>query len=341
MYMNYKNAQAKELVKKNHIPNVNLLLKISLGLVLFTIISSVLVYADSTLVDVDGKSFDLNYSANGVTVDSVSADLDFLSLTLGVQVTEPDAVLELTLDRSFFDSVSENGDQPFMVLVDGDDISFAETLTTDTSRTLRISLPTGTEDVEIFGTVFANPVSESADQVTLTEEPSSQVPEDVNVVQIKQIPAEFVDESKDPKIYVQRYLNEPSYKSWFEENYPDYTFYEALGISESDYDSIVASLSEPVETPIVEETPIVKETPSVECGPGTVLKDSECVLDERCGTGTMMIDGVCEVVESEQPETVKPGMGKELITGIIAAFVIAGIVGIILGIISKGSRSKN
>ena len=91
----------------------------------------------------------------------------------------------------------------------------------------------------------------------------------------------------------------------------------------------------------VEEILVIDTSPSVECGPGTMLKDGECVLDERCGPGTMMVDGICEVVESQETETVRPGMGKELITGIIAAFVLAGIVGIILGIVAKGSRRKN
>jgi VIT1/CCC1 family predicted Fe2+/Mn2+ transporter len=34
-------------------------------------------------------------------------------------------------------------------------------------------------------------------------------------------------------------------------------------------------------------------------------------------------------------------MGKELITGVIAAIVIAGIVGIILGVIAKASKKNN
>ena len=40
----------------------------------------------------------------------------------------------------------------------------------------------------------------------------------------------FVDESKDPWSYVDRYHNEASYKEWFDENYPDYTIYEAVNL---------------------------------------------------------------------------------------------------------------
>ena len=42
----------------------------------------------------------------------------------------------------------------------------------------------------------------------------------------------FVDESKDTQSYIDRYNNEPDYKDWFDENYPDYTIYEAVGATE-------------------------------------------------------------------------------------------------------------
>jgi len=41
----------------------------------------------------------------------------------------------------------------------------------------------------------------------------------------------FVDESKDPQSYVDRYNNEESYREWFDENYPDYTIEEAVGVT--------------------------------------------------------------------------------------------------------------
>jgi len=42
--------------------------------------------------------------------------------------------------------------------------------------------------------------------------------------------ASFVDKSKDPQYYIERYNNEPKYKKWFDENYPNYSsIYEAVG----------------------------------------------------------------------------------------------------------------
>jgi parallel beta-helix repeat protein len=43
--------------------------------------------------------------------------------------------------------------------------------------------------------------------------------------------ASFVDKSKDPQLYIDRYNNEASYKEWFHENYPQYkTIHEAVGL---------------------------------------------------------------------------------------------------------------
>ena len=43
--------------------------------------------------------------------------------------------------------------------------------------------------------------------------------------------ASFVDKSKKPQSYVDRYNNEPSYKKWFDENYPQYDSIEqAVGL---------------------------------------------------------------------------------------------------------------
>ena len=41
--------------------------------------------------------------------------------------------------------------------------------------------------------------------------------------------AGFVDASKDPKYYVDRYYNEPKYASWFDRNYPGLTIESAVG----------------------------------------------------------------------------------------------------------------
>lgn len=62
----------------------------------------------------------------------------------------------------------------------------------------------------------SEPISSSTSIITTTTEPK----------------ASFVDESKDPQSYVDRYNNEPEYKAWFDENYPQYSsIEEAVGLT--------------------------------------------------------------------------------------------------------------
>ena len=42
--------------------------------------------------------------------------------------------------------------------------------------------------------------------------------------------ASFVDQTKDPQSYVDKYNNELAYKEWFDKNYPEYTIYDAVGL---------------------------------------------------------------------------------------------------------------
>ena len=48
----------------------------------------------------------------------------------------------------------------------------------------------------------------------------------------------FVDTTKDPQSYIDRYNNEPIYKEWFDTNYPNTTIYDAVGIKEPDLKKI-------------------------------------------------------------------------------------------------------
>ena len=330
-----------------HLANGNSLLKISLGLIFFTILSSAFVYAETMSVDVEGTSYDIDYTVTGMSVSGIESDLDFISLILTVDVTDSPGILEITFDRSFYDSVYQGLDDEFIVIADGGlEPTFTETGTNPQSRTLRIELPSGTQDVEIIGSVFGRTIEE------VPSEPEETVSE-------KQIPAAFVDSSKDLKFYVERYVTESSYKDWFEENYSDYTFHEALDISKSELDKLIVEIEDEQSESIPVETPA--ETPkTTECGEGTILEDGVCVLDERCGEGTILEDGVCvldercgegtiledgvcvvELQTSAPKETSFKGLGKELGYGVIAAFVVTGAVAIILALMSKASKSRD
>ena len=135
---------------------------------------------------------------------------------------------------------------------------------------------------------------------TKEPEPKTKEPTDLGL-------AAFVDETKDPQYYVDRYNNEASYKKWFDDNYSEYSsIYEAVGLEEpkeilpfvdetkdpqyyvdrynneasykkwfddnySEYSSIyeAVGLEEPKEEP--------KSEPQIgECGVGTELVDGVC-----------------------------------------------------------------
>ena len=244
-----------------YFPNVNSLMKISLGLIFFTILSTVFVYAETISVDVDSTSFDVQYTAVGMTVTGIESDTESASLIFSVDVTDSTGILNVELERSFFDSIYDDTDDLFFILADGDEAISEEIQSTSQSRSLIITVPSGTEDLEIIGSVFNNSVEEP-----IVEEPI-------------------------------------------------------------------------VEEPIVEE-PIVENIPNNECGPGTILEDDICILDQRCGPGTILEDGAC-VLDSAPVTSSSSGNSKELIMSITVAFVIAGIIGIILALISRANRNKN
>ena len=232
-----------------YFPNINSLLKISLGLVLLTIISSVLVYAETVSIDIDGTSYEVEFVATGLTVNNIEPDLGFATLIFTVDVTDSTGTLNIVLERSFLDSIFNGEDDPFIIINQfGEELIFTESATSQ-SRTLNIELPAGTVEVEIIGTIFSNPTAETEET---TEEPVTE---------------------------------------------------------------------ETTEEPLVTDV----ETPKTQCGSGTVLKDGVCVLDST----------------PKSSETSVKTDSRELITGVVAALAIAGVIGIILGIISKASKSKN
>ena len=153
-------------------PGVALLPGIVLGMILFAMTLTAPVHADTISVDIGREAYDVEYTATGMTVSGADADLDLISLILSVDVTDPQATLDVTLDRAFFDSVIDGQDYGFIVLADGDEARFAESRPGPAGRILSISLPIGTEEVEIVGAVFGQPA-------TVPEPGSGQTPESV------------------------------------------------------------------------------------------------------------------------------------------------------------------
>ncbi|MEX0656268.1 MAG: hypothetical protein WD154_01820 [Nitrosopumilaceae archaeon] len=261
-----------------------------LSAALLIVLAPLFAYAEpgTIPVDVSGTAYNIDFEADGVTINAISADLDFISILLEVEVTGAPGILEITFDREYFDSTFEGSDESFIILSDGDEPTFEETETTSESRTLRIELQTGTEEVEIIGSQL---LDGTFGEITIKEEVPMEEPE----ITPEETPTEEV----------------PT-----EEEIPE-------------------------EMPM-EETPTMEEETS-KCGPGTILKDGSCVLDERCGPGTHFEDGAC-VLDEKEPATEGVSLGgsntSQLVIPAIIGFGIAFIVMIILWLIGRAGRRK-
>ena len=259
-----KNMNKLQSERLGYFPNVNSLMKISLGLIFFTVLSTVFVYAETITVDVDGTPFDISYTTTGMTVTGIESDIESFSLIFSVDVTDLNGILDVEFERSFFDSIYDDTDDLFFILADGDEAISEEIQTNSQSRSLTIKVPSGTEDLEIIGSVF--------------------------------------------------------------------------DISKSEI--IVPVVTAPVVTAPVVTASVISNPSNNECGPGTVLENNVCVLDERCGPGTVLENNVC-VLDSVPVKSSSSSNSKELIMGVIVAFVIAGVIGIIFALISKANRNKH
>ena len=261
-----KNMNKLQSERLGSFPNVNSLMKISLGLIFFTVLSTVFVYAETITVDVDGTPFDISYTATGMTVTGIESDIESFSLIFSVDVTDLNGILDVEFERSFFDSIYDDTDDLFFILADGDEAISEEIQTNSQSRSLTIKVPSGTEDLEIIGSIFKN----------------------------------------------------------------------------SELETVVTApvVTAPVVTAPVVTAPVISNESNNECGPGTVLENNVCILDERCGLGTVLENNVC-VLDSVPVKSSSSSNSKELIMGVTVAFVIAGVIGIIFALISKANRNKH
>ena len=110
-------------------------------------------------------------------------------------------------------------------------------------------------------TIGVNDVLKSSSSTKEPEPPQTTTNKPAEIV----IPAPFVDATKDPQSYVDRYTNEQVYRDWFDKTYPEYdSIYQAVGLDE----------------PKVEQ-PKAEEKKFGICGPGTSLIDGVCTIIKK------------------------------------------------------------
>ena len=116
--------------------------------------------------------------------------------------------------------------------------------------------------------------------------------------------ASFVDATKDPQSYVNRYNDEPTYKEWFDENYSQYSsIYEAVGLEEPL--QIPASFVDATKDPQsyvnrYNDEPTYKEWFDENYSQYSSIYEAVGLEEPEfgiCGDGTKLINGVCTIIE--------------------------------------------
>ena len=132
--------------------------KIVLALTLITVISITPAFAETTPITVEGLMnihYAVTHTSTGVEIESILADLDAIALVFQVSVSESESEgdISITIERKIFDAKIADEDDEFFIIADGEEITFAEEKD-DVTRTLSFSIPQGTEEFEIFGTIL-------------------------------------------------------------------------------------------------------------------------------------------------------------------------------------------
>lgn len=112
---------------------------------------------DTPGIIVDGTEFEPAHTITGGTVLGMHTDPQYGTLIIDTE-SMTDGTITITLPRALIDSVKADGmDDSFFVLVDGEEVEYSETSTTDEARTLVIDFMAGVESIEIIGTSVAVP----------------------------------------------------------------------------------------------------------------------------------------------------------------------------------------
>ena len=209
-------------------------------------------YSDLFTIDMDhsllmpGSSFDV--LVNGISTDFEQIQIgDSTSLTLNVF----DSEVMLTLAGVAF--VTESADVP------------VEEMPVD-------------ESVAVEEPVEESAPAEPATVEPIVEDVPEPVLEEVTATPSSPVVQSFVEPGVEIRTYVDRYLNDAAFIAWYDEYYSGVPFHEGLGISESEYQTLVNDVM-------------------MDCPPNAEFIDGQCVVSMvECGAGTTLVDNQCVAV---------------------------------------------
>jgi predicted secreted protein with PEFG-CTERM motif len=109
----------------------------------------------TNIFEVDAGSygtFDVNYSINGGIVKNMLIDKDVFALIVIIE-SENDGIITLEMPRDAFDAKKQDQtDDIFIIIIDGIEVPYQETVTNTDSRIITVNFEKGDSDIEIIGT---------------------------------------------------------------------------------------------------------------------------------------------------------------------------------------------
>jgi len=104
-------------------------------------------------VDAGSKgTFDVEYTIRGGTIENIVVDSESFALVVQIDATD-EGTITLNLPREFIGAEKQDGkDDIFIILIDGIEVSYQESIINSDSRIITINFEQGDSDIEIIGT---------------------------------------------------------------------------------------------------------------------------------------------------------------------------------------------
>ncbi len=237
----------------------------SLGIIFLLMLSTVPVFAEVSSLQTNSESF---YKADKIKfsgivekdsiglVTIVIRDLNDKFVLITQAVINHDDTFEKTIKIG--DRFLEHG----MYNATGFILNITKGVTTNFAVSLN-GVPIILNEKLKNESIEENSIPEEKKNIQSTSEKS--ITESVqDIITTSQI-VDFVDSSKDPQYYIDRYYNEPFYKSWFDRNYPELTIEEAVGHTDdiAETKSVVQGIINKEIIPEAQAASIVEHTPQL------------------------------------------------------------------------------